>query len=252
MSETMGSSMGSSSAAVEKHLVVATFGDEDRALGVMQALLAADKAGTLAVDETAIVRKEDDGRISIKEWNDLSTGKGAGVGAAAGGLLGALFGKMLSGAVLGGLLGAGAAYVVDAGVSDARLKALGESLPNGSSAVAAIATTGASGAVKIFLEQQGGMATVEPVSAGATVNVPKTGVEQIDELTARASEAVQPFAQQAATTLSGAASSAEDAAQQVADEAKKAWEGLAGGGSSAEGSEGSGGGSGGMGGPTTA
>ena len=55
-----------------------------------------------------------------------------------GGLLGGLLGHGKSGVLLGGLLGAGAAQVIDAGIPDARLKAIGAGLPAGSSVVAAI------------------------------------------------------------------------------------------------------------------
>jgi hypothetical protein len=140
-----------------------------------------------------------------------------------------LLGKGTSGAIIGGLLGAGAAKVVDAGIPDDRLKALGAALPTGSSIIAAIVPESALAEVRTLLESTGGALTVESIKGGATVNIPKTGIGQIDTLAQQVSDAVQPYAGSAASTLSGAASSTEDFARQAGDQLNDAFKGVTGG-----------------------
>lgn len=210
-------------------LLIATFADEDAAAGALAAMLQAKAEQNWAVSASAVVRREDDGRISVKETGDVGVGTAAAAGGALGGLLGMLFGKPVLGAGLGALLGAGAGKVVDAGINDARLQQIAEGLANGSSAVAAIVGAGSLSAAKGILIGLGADVVAEPTVAGATVNVPKTGNEQIDQWVQSASAAVQPYADQAARSVSSAASSAEQIAGQVSDQAKQAWSSATGG-----------------------
>lgn len=210
-------------------LLIATFGDEDAAAGALAALMTAKAEQNLAVSASAVIRREDDGRISVKETGDVGVGTAAAAGAALGGLLGMIFGKTLAGAGLGALLGAGAGKYVDAGINDARLQEIAEGLPNGSSAVAAIVGAGSSSAASGLLINLGANVASEPIVAGATVNAPKTGNEQIDQWLQSASEAVLPYADKAASAVSGAASSAQGLAGQVSDQAQQAWSSATGG-----------------------
>ena len=217
-------------ASQPKHLIIASYPDEERAAQVLAQLKQARSASNLGVEETAIVRKEDDGTLSIKEQNDVGMGVSVAAGGVLGGLLGGLLGHGKSGALLGGLLGAGAAKVIDAGINDDRLKAIGAGLPAGSSAVAAIVPDSALAAVRTLLEGTGGAVTVERITGGASVNIPKTGIAQIDTLAQQVGEAVQPYAGSAASALSGAAASTEDLAKQAGDQLSDAWKGVTGGG----------------------
>ncbi len=219
------------SASEPKHLLIASYPDENRAAQVLAQLKEAKSAAGLGIEETAIVRKEDDGKLSIKEQNDVGVGTSAAAGGLIGGLLGGLLGRGTSGAIIGGLLGAGAAKVIDAGIPDDRLKAIGAGLPLGSSVVAAIVPDSVLPAARTLLEGTGAAITVEPIAGGASVNMPKTGVGQIDALAEQLGEAVKPFAGTAATSLSGAATSTEDFARQAGDQLNDAWKGVTGGSS---------------------
>lgn len=215
--------------APPKHLLIASYPDEDRAGQVLAQLSQAKATSNLGIEETAIIRREDDGKLTIKEQNDAGMGVSAAAGGVLGGLLGGIFGRGKSGAVFGALLGAGAAHVIDAGIPDERLKVIGASLPAGSSAVAAIVSEGAAAAVRAVMESQGGTVTDEPVQGGATVDIPKTGFSQIDLLAQQLGEAVQPYAGSAASTLSSAASATEDLAKQAGEQLSDAWKGISGG-----------------------
>lgn len=215
--------------AQPKHLLIASFTDEERAGQVLAEIQQARSTAGLGVEETAIVRREDDGKLSIKEQNDVNMGVSAAAGGLLGGLLGGLFGRGATGAVLGGLLGAGAAKVIDAGVNDQRLQEIGAGLAAGSSAIAAIVNDSALPAARALVESKGGVVTVEPISGGATINIPKTGIAQVDSLVEQASAAAQPYVGTAAAGLSSAAASTEEAARQAGDQISSTFKGLTGG-----------------------
>lgn len=69
----------------------------------------------------------------------MKGGKGAAIGGVAGGVVGAIAGAALAGPVLvGALVGGLAAKLKDGGFDDSRLKAVGDQLPPGSSAIIAV------------------------------------------------------------------------------------------------------------------
>jgi uncharacterized membrane protein len=86
----------------------------------------------------AIVVRQADGGVKIKETRDFDVKQGAIGGAIAGGLMGLLRGKLLAGAILGAAGGAAAGKVVDLGLEDSFLRQVADSLGPGSSAVVAL------------------------------------------------------------------------------------------------------------------
>lgn len=206
----------------DSELLIATFADENTAGQALATLKQAQATG-VKFSDAAVVRREDDGSISIKETADVSTASGAVAGALIGGLLGLLTGKKVAGAGLGALLGAGAAHMVDAGIPDARLKELAASLPNGSSALAVVFDADNHDALSAVIAPLGGTITTELFKGGVSVSVPKTGIESIDNATQQAAEAIAPYAGQAAAGLSSAQSSAEEMAKQAASSAQETW-----------------------------
>jgi uncharacterized membrane protein len=130
----MSSGSGSTTA---HHLLVATFGDEERASRALLGLLAA--VGHDAIGMSAVVVRRHDGKVRFAETKDRTGGQGAiagaGVGAMAA-LVGVLFTPLalLSapiGAVIGGLVGT----LRDTGYDDHDLVALGHDLTPGQSAL---------------------------------------------------------------------------------------------------------------------
>jgi uncharacterized membrane protein len=120
-------------------IVVAVFQTEQGADAILYDLEAAKLAGYLGIQNAAVLRRDKDGKLHIQEKKDWSGGQGAAAGAVIGAIVGAITGPGAvlvgaAGAVIGGL----AAKLRDSGFDDERLKALGESLTPGTSALVAV------------------------------------------------------------------------------------------------------------------
>lgn len=91
-------------------LIVLTFDDPDEAAKVRASIRSGEKHGLISLDDSAIVVKDEDGQVHVK--NELD--RGVKIGLAGGGLVGLLIsgfifgpiGAMLLGAAAGGLIGA--------------------------------------------------------------------------------------------------------------------------------------------------
>ena len=120
-------------------LIVAAFKNEDSAKAALKDLKKAQKDKLIKIEDAAVLRKDEKGKLHIKETHDMGGGKGAalgGVGAAAIGVIAgtALVVPVAVGALVGGLV----AKLRDTGFSDERLKFVGEGLTPGSSAIIAV------------------------------------------------------------------------------------------------------------------
>ena len=118
-------------------LVVAVLSQQADSDGALKRLIELDGDGNIELLSTALLVKDDQGKVSLHEARDLHAAEDALLGALAGGALGLLGG--IIGVVVGATAGAAAGYatghVVDLGVSDERLEALAEGLPSGTSAI---------------------------------------------------------------------------------------------------------------------
>lgn len=124
---------------VPVQLIVAAFKDEKSAKDALDSLKKAQQEKLIKIDNAAVLRKDQNGKLHIKETGDMSGGEGAALGAVAGAAIGLLAGPLLVvPAAVGALVGGLAAKLRDSGFSDARLKALGEGLTPGSSAIVAV------------------------------------------------------------------------------------------------------------------
>ena len=123
---------------VPVQVVIAAFKDENTASEALKALKQARNQGLIKIVDAAVLRKDEKGKLHIKETADMGGGKGAVIGGVAGGVIGLLAGPVgwaaLGGAVIGGL----AAKLKDGGFKDERLKKLGEGLGPGNSAIVAV------------------------------------------------------------------------------------------------------------------
>lgn len=120
-------------------VIVAAFNTEEgasQALAKLKELAATDKE-LFGIRNAAVLRRDDDNKLRIKETHDMRTGKGALIGGVVGGVVGLLAGPVgwaaLGGAAIGGL----ATRLRDSGFSDERLRQIGESLTPGTSALIA-------------------------------------------------------------------------------------------------------------------
>ena len=124
---------------VPVQVIAAAFQDEQGAKATLKELKEAQKQKLIKIENAAVLRKDEKGKLHIKETADVGGGKGAVIGGVAGAAIGLLAGPALVvptavGALVGGL----AAKLKDGGFKDERLKQVGEGLQPGSSAIIAV------------------------------------------------------------------------------------------------------------------
>jgi len=120
-------------------LVVAAFKDEDSAKEALMELKQAQKEKLIKIENAAVLRKDERGKLHIKETRDMGGGKGAVLGGVGGAAIGLIAGPALVVPVaVGALVGGLAAKLRDSGFSNQRLEALGEGLQPGTSAIVAV------------------------------------------------------------------------------------------------------------------
>src|SRR3954468_20341843 len=119
---------------------VAVYSDETSAGVAVDDLKSMERAGSIKLVDAALVVRDAEGKVHFEETADPSGKKMAKRDAIAGGLVGLIFPpSIIVGAVVGGA-GAGVwGKIRDKGFKDDELKAVGESLTPGSSAIIAIA-----------------------------------------------------------------------------------------------------------------
>lgn len=121
-------------------LIVAAFNDESKANQVMADLKKLQEQDVILLVNAAVMTKDAAGKVSIRETQDVSSGKGALFGAVAGGLVGLLGGPLgvIIGAAAGAATGGVAANKIDMGFPDDMLAELQDTLKPNSSAILAL------------------------------------------------------------------------------------------------------------------
>ena len=136
------------------NLVAITFAAEDDARAALGSIRALEKEGRIGVEDTAVVTKDADGKVQVK--NELSSGTetGAVVGAVLGSLLWVVFpvGAIVGGAIIGGLVGRAAAP----GISGDFVKGVEEGLAPGGSALFLLVKSGDPGLLIAAMRQYQG------------------------------------------------------------------------------------------------
>jgi uncharacterized membrane protein len=120
--------------------IVAAYNDPDKADQTLMKMKVAANEGAIGIVNAAVIEKDSDGKVTIRETEDLNATKGATFGAIVGGLLGLLGGPVgvVLGAAAGAATGGAAAHKLDMGFSDEALRELQEGLKPGSSAILAL------------------------------------------------------------------------------------------------------------------
>ena len=119
-------------------MVVVAFENEYQADEVLTTLKQLDVEATVDLKSAAVVKRDAEGQVRIKETRDFDAKQGAIGGAVAGSLLGLLGGSLLKGAILGAAGGALAGHGIDMGLDDEYLRSVGENLGPGASAIVAL------------------------------------------------------------------------------------------------------------------
>jgi uncharacterized membrane protein len=124
-------------AAADIELLILSLAQADQADAALQALKQAIKRKEISMLNAAILVKTEDGKVSLKEVEDVGSKRGALFGAISGGLIGLLGGPVgaVIGAVAGAASGSVAARWLDMGFPDDYLKKVQASLQPGSSAL---------------------------------------------------------------------------------------------------------------------
>ena len=119
---------------------IATYQTEDGAEAALKDFRAMDREGSIELIDAAVAVHTPDGKVKIEETADPSGKTWGKRGAIAGGVVGLIFPpSIIAGALVGGAGGGIWGKIRDKGFKDEDLKAIGESLPPGSSAIIAIA-----------------------------------------------------------------------------------------------------------------
>jgi uncharacterized membrane protein len=147
-------------------LVIATFADEASAKAAYDELREAEKEEYILLVDAAVVNRDDENRLHIREEHDMGASTGALFGAGIGTILGFIGGPLglLIGGAAGAAMGAAAAQGSDAGMFDERLKEFAEALKPGTSMVIVAVAHFWAGLAAAFLERAGGQLTTIPLT----------------------------------------------------------------------------------------
>ena len=121
-------------------LFIATFDNEFQAKQALKDFQGMDKEGSINLIDAAVIVRGADGKVKFEETADPSGKKWAKRGAIAGGVVGLIFPpSLIASAVVGGGAGGIWGKIRDKGFKDEDLKAVGEEMEPGTSAIIAVA-----------------------------------------------------------------------------------------------------------------
>ncbi len=123
--------------------VAITFTTEDAATAALASIRSLEKEGQIGLEDTAVVTKDADGKVHVKNEMASGTETGALAGALIGSLLFVVFpvGAIVGGAVIGGLIGRAA----KPGIDNSFVKQVEEGLAPGGSAIFLLTKGGSPG-----------------------------------------------------------------------------------------------------------
>jgi uncharacterized membrane protein len=121
-------------------LLAAVYPDREHAQVTFDMLQKMHRAATITLIDSALVVKNDQGKIKVQETTELTTRKGARRGAIIMGVFGLIYPPSLLGSLfVGGTAGAIAGRLRDTGIKNPELKEIADRLEPGKAAVLALA-----------------------------------------------------------------------------------------------------------------
>jgi uncharacterized membrane protein len=137
-------------------IVVITFDDPDEAAKVRESISKTEKSGFVSLDDSAVVVKDAEGKVHVKNEVD----RGVKIGAVGGGFLGLFIGFLLVGPIgaliIGGLLGGAVGSLAHMGISHSFIKDVSDELEPGTSALFVIVRDASPDVVVATLRQYEG------------------------------------------------------------------------------------------------
>ncbi|HVX45706.1 MAG TPA: DUF1269 domain-containing protein [Mycobacteriales bacterium] len=156
-----------------RKLIVISFDDPLKANEFLLAAARLQKNGQIQLHDAVFIRRDKDGKSTVQETQDITTGRGAMSGALWGVLLGTLFGGPI-GALIGGAASAGSgalmAKFIDLGIQDEKVKELRQTVPPGSTGLALLISHLSLGDLQRELQRFPGANLVESDLPDAVVN----------------------------------------------------------------------------------
>ena len=123
---------------VPRQVIVAAFDGMDAAAKAFDGLKELEKAGTIKIDNAAILQKDNDSKLTVRDVKDMTGTRGAVLGGITGAVVGVIAGPVgwvaLGGAAIGGLV----AKLKDGGFDNSRVEQWAEQLKPGTSALVAV------------------------------------------------------------------------------------------------------------------
>ena len=145
-------------------MLVATFADDHAATA---ALRHVQEVAKHKFEDAAVVRRDADGKLHIKETGDAGGGRGAAIGGAIGAVIGLLAGPagVVAGGLTGAWIGGWSASAADGGIPDISLEEIGILLTPGTAAVVTVGPQASAADVQAALIAAGGVMLTEDVAA---------------------------------------------------------------------------------------
>jgi uncharacterized membrane protein len=146
-----------------ENIIVAVFKSEGEAYEGARALRQLDAEGIITINEAAVIHKNENGKVKIRD-NTAGAPAGTAVGTATGTVVGALIGALTGpvGAAVGGAVAGTLAGGATVGVSRDYLKDVSQTLAPGTTAVVADIIEGAPIPVDAHMNQLGGTVLRHP------------------------------------------------------------------------------------------
>lgn len=116
-------------------IVILTFDDTEKAGQVLETVRGLEKENIVVLKDAAVVIKDADGKIEVKETRDVTTRRGVITGGTLGLIIGIVVGGPIGGLVVGGLIGAWTAKKIDLGISNEKLTSITDEMTKNSSAL---------------------------------------------------------------------------------------------------------------------